>query len=50
MINEGFVIEIDKNCQILALHLGCLEIFFFFFFFFVFFFVFFFAKPGWLVD
>ena len=32
MINEVFVIEIDKNDQILALDLGYLEIFFFFFF------------------
>ena len=34
MINEVFVLEIDKNGQILALYFGCLEIFFFFFFFF----------------
>ena len=46
MINEVFVIEINKNCQILALDFGCLEIFFFFFFFF---FVVV-AKPGRLVD
>ena len=29
MINEVFVIEADKNCQILALDFGCLEIFIF---------------------
>ena len=29
MINEVFVIEIDKNVQILALDFGCLESFFF---------------------
>ena len=28
MINEVFIIEIDKNGQILALDFGCLEIFF----------------------
>ena len=28
MINEVFVIETDKNGQILALGFGCLEIFF----------------------
>ena len=39
MINDVFVIEIDKNGQILALDFGCLEILFFFF-----------AKPGRLVD
>ena len=51
MINEVFVMEIDKNGQLLALDFGCLEIFFFFFFFFLggggagag-------AKPGRLVD
>ena len=41
MINEVFVIEIDKNGQILALDCGCLEIFFYFYFF---------SKPGRLVD
>ena len=42
MINEVFVIEIDKKGQILAsdFGFGCLENFFFFFF----------AKPGQLVD
>ena len=34
MINEVFVIDIDKNGQILALDIGCLEIFFFLFMFF----------------
>ena len=32
MINEVFVLEIDKNGQFLALVFGCVEIFFFFFF------------------
>ena len=38
MINEVFVIKIDKNGQILSLDFVCLEIFFFF------------PEPGRLVD
>ena len=42
MINEVFVIDIDKHVQILAIDFGCHEIVFSFFFFF--------AKPSRLVN
>ena len=41
MINEVFMMEANKNGQILALDYGCLEVFFFFFWC---------AKPVRLVD